>query len=187
MQKYKCITVAILICCNLQVKSQKRGYVWTFGHHAAIDFNVGAPVNDTYAVISRGSCASICDTVGPLLFYSSYDDDVYNIGGPPFSNGEIFNSQHQTMQNGDSIVMGLWYYELVVIDNPLNQNQYYVFSIGVTGNYGIYYSLVDMSLNDGLGAVIQKNIQLQNFKQVDCLTAIKHGNGRDWWILFRKK
>jgi hypothetical protein len=43
-----------------------------------------------------------------------------------------------------------------------------------------------MSANSGQGAVIQKNIQLENFKAVDCLTAIKHGNGRDWWVIFRK-
>ncbi|MBL0341518.1 MAG: hypothetical protein IPP71_11590 [Bacteroidetes bacterium] len=43
-----------------------------------------------------------------------------------------------------------------------------------------------MNSNNGQGAVIQKNIQLQNFEMVDCLTAIKHGNGRDWWIVFRK-
>jgi hypothetical protein len=27
---------------------------------------------------------------------------------------------------------------------------------------------------------------LQSFEQVDCLNAVKHGNGRDWWVLFRK-
>jgi hypothetical protein len=43
-----------------------------------------------------------------------------------------------------------------------------------------------MRLNNGLGAVTVKNIQLQSFEQVDCLNAVKHGNGRDWWVLFRK-
>jgi hypothetical protein len=43
-----------------------------------------------------------------------------------------------------------------------------------------------MSLNGGMGGVIQKNVQLQNFANVDCITAIKHGNGRDWWIYFRQ-
>lgn len=27
---------------------------------------------------------------------------------------------------------------------------------------------------------------MQNFANVDCLNAIKHGNGRDWWMFFRK-
>nr|MBK9651654.1 T9SS type A sorting domain-containing protein [Bacteroidota bacterium] len=90
------------------------------------------------------------------------------------------------LKNGDSIVMGLWYHEVVIINNPSDISKYYVFSIGVTGNYGLYYSIVDMNANGGQGEVTQKNTMLQNFKMVDCLTAIKHGNGRDWWIIFRK-
>jgi hypothetical protein len=43
-----------------------------------------------------------------------------------------------------------------------------------------------MRLNGGLGAVTQKNVQLQSFQQVDCINAVKHGNGRDWWVIFRK-
>ena len=40
-----------------------------------------------------------------------------------------------------------------------------------------------MSLNGGLGAVIQKNIQLNTYQASDGLGAVKHGNGRDWWII----
>jgi hypothetical protein len=43
-----------------------------------------------------------------------------------------------------------------------------------------------MTLDGGLGAVTTKNYQLQNFNMVDCLSAVKHGNGRDWWLIFRK-
>ena len=43
-----------------------------------------------------------------------------------------------------------------------------------------------MSANGGLGEVIQKNVQLHNYKSADGLTAIKHGNGRDWWIINRR-
>lgn len=28
-----------------------------------------------------------------------------------------------------------------------------------------------------------KNIQLNNFRNADCVTAIQHGNGRDWWVI----
>ncbi|MBK8414468.1 MAG: hypothetical protein IPL22_08150 [Bacteroidetes bacterium] len=38
--------------------------------------------------------------------------------------------------------------------------------------------------DNGLGEVTQKNISLlNNIRLVDCLTAIKHGNGRDWWVI----
>ena len=184
MRIKKCIAVAIFICYSLQSVSQKRGNVWTFGHQAAIDFNSGMAIPDSSVVISRGSCASICDTTGQLLFYAAYDTSCFHAGVKP---GHIYNKNNLTMQNGDSLKCGAWYYEMVIIPFPNSDSLFYVFSIGVTTFYGLYYSIVDISQNGGLGAVIQKNVQLQSFKMVDCLAAIKHGNGRDWWIIFRKK
>ncbi len=70
-----------------------------------------------------------------------------------------------------------------------NNNLYYLFSIGGIGtnvDMGLFYSVIDMTLDGGLGAVTTKNYQLQNFNMVDCLSAVKHGNGRDWWLIFRK-
>jgi hypothetical protein len=165
------------------VQAQKRGAVWCFGDSALVDFSDTSNIGlGTSAVRSRGSCASICDSSGSLLFYSSYDYDVNSIGGPAFQNGEIFNSQHSTMQNGDSIVMAAWYRETVITPFPTSDSLY-VTGINIKG---LFYSLVDMSLNGGLGEVIQKNVQLENFKTVDCLNAIKHGNGRDWWVIIRR-
>ena len=68
---------------------------------------------------------------------------------------------------------------------PNDSNKYYLFTIGVTGNYGLYYSTIDMTQDSGRGAVVLKNIQLKNWSAVDGMSAIKHGNGRDWWVLVR--
>jgi hypothetical protein len=43
-----------------------------------------------------------------------------------------------------------------------------------------------MSQDNGLGAVVSKNNQLDTMPAVDCLQAIKHGNGRDWWLLYKQ-
>ena len=40
-----------------------------------------------------------------------------------------------------------------------------------------------MNLNNGLGAVIQKNVQISNTRPGDVVQAVRHGNGRDWWII----
>jgi hypothetical protein len=90
------------------------------------------------------------------------------------------------MQNGDSILGQLWYHELLILPFPGNDSLYYLFSIGVSSVYGLKYCVIDMKANGGLGEVIQKNIQLQSLPMVDCLTAVKHGNGRDWWLIFRR-
>ncbi len=184
------LAISFCIILSTSVFGQKRGAVWCFGDSALVDFSdTSNIVPGTSILKSRGSCASISDTTGNLLFYAGYDNDVYINGGGAFINGEIISHNHATMTNGDSINLSLWYHEVVIITDPANNEKYYVFTIEVTSPsppMGLFYSVVDMSLNGGLGEVIQKNVQLENFKTVDCLTAIKHGNGRDWWVVFQK-
>ncbi len=174
--------IFILILFNtLNSFSQNRNSVWCFGDSALIDFSdtsniiVGSCGLDT-----RGSCASISNQTGELLFYAFTRAAM---GG---NTTLVFDSTHQVMQNGDNIIGRGWYNELVIIPNPSDDSTYYLFSIGVTSIFGLYYSIINMRLNNGLGAVVLKNQQLNTFEQVDCLTAIKHGNGRDWWIISRK-
>ncbi|MBL0310528.1 MAG: hypothetical protein IPP77_12905 [Bacteroidetes bacterium] len=49
----------------------------------------------------------------------------------------------------------------------------------------LYYSLVDMNENFGLGAVVKKNVRLPIYQPMcsSRMTAVKHGNGRDWWLI----
>nr|MBK9653211.1 T9SS type A sorting domain-containing protein [Bacteroidota bacterium] len=175
--------VLLFIIAPTLCLAQKQGAVWCFGDSALVNFSDTANItNATSSVKSRGSCVSISDTMGQLIFYA-FSRATLN-GNTTLS----FNSSHQLIQNGDSIVGEGWYHELVTIPFPDSSHLFYIFSIGVTGSSqkGLYYSIVDMNGNGGQGVVTQKNIQLQNFKMVDCLTAIKHGNGRDWWVIFRK-
>ena len=44
---------------------------------------------------------------------------------------------------------------------------------------------MDVKYNNGQGRVIQKNVQLRNDTITDGITAVRHGNGRDWWVLAR--
>jgi len=130
--------------------AQFRNSIWCFGDSAMVDFTDTANITIGSSILrTRGSCATISDSVGNLLFYAGYDADVYTIGGPPYQNGEILNRLHQTMLNGDSIQIQLWYREAVIVNHPGNNNLYYVFTLGVTGGSGFFYSLVDMSLDSG--------------------------------------
>jgi hypothetical protein len=48
----------------------------------------------------------------------------------------------------------------------------------------LYYSLIDMSKNNGLGEVTEKNISiLQDTFSRGALHGVRHANGRDWWII----
>ncbi|MEO8150672.1 MAG: T9SS type A sorting domain-containing protein [Bacteroidia bacterium] len=175
---------AMLCCCHFFSLSQNRNSVWCFGDSALIDFSDTTNILvKSSSVDSRGSCTSMSDISGKLLFYTA---TMPYSAANSFYATFVFDSINAIMQNSDSIFGHAWYNELVTILNPANDSTYYLFSVGVTTIFGLYYSIIDMRLNNGLGAVTQKNIQLQSFEQVDCITAIKHGNGRDWWLLFRK-
>jgi hypothetical protein len=161
-----------------------QGSVWCFGDSSLVNYSDTASITtEVSKVKSRGSCASISDSSGNLLFYVSYDPTVVYSGTDPV---KAFNSSHQLLLNGDSMKGGGWYKEIVIVPFPGSDSLYYIFYVGVTLDDGAYYAVVDISANGGSGEVIQKNIQLQNFKCSDGITAIKHGNGRDWWIIFRR-
>jgi hypothetical protein len=171
------IFLLLLSCVPLQAQ---RGNIWCFGDSAALDFNGGAPVPSSSAVVSRGSCVSIADINGDLMFYGNTDG---NNGG--FYSGLVWNRNHELMLEGDSISGTSWFQEMIIVPNPADDSSYYLFSVGVTYQFGLMYSMVDMRGDGGLGAVTQKNVQLLNFLMVDCILAIKHGNGRDWWLMVK--
>ena len=147
------------IACDLLAQ---RGNIWCFGDSAALDFNGGAPVPSTSSIVSRGSCVSLSDSNGDLLFYAHTKAGVSGI-----TTGLIFNSTHQLLLDGDSIAGGGWYQEMVIIPNPADDSSFYLFSVGVTDQFGLMYSIIDMKGDGGLGSVTQKNVQLLNFLMVD--------------------
>jgi len=173
----------LFVFFSSNVSAQNRNSVWCFGDSAGIDFNnLFNPTSFQSGMDSRGSCSSISDANGMLQFYAF---TRATIGG---NSGLVFNNQHQLMQNGDSILGQGWYNEVLIIPATESDSTYYLFSIGVTNSslYGLFYSKITFDNFNVLGAVTQKNIQLQSFANVDCLNAIKHGNGRDWWVFFRR-
>ncbi len=127
-----------------------------------------------------------------------------------YSNGsKIFNGKHRLVEGGDSLSYGSdWrtsifagnYYGHFLIgsyQNPMialpsikNEAQYYFISIFISRDFNnnpkLVYSLVDLSLNGGKGIVIEKEIALKSGELGEAITACKHGNGRDWWIITRE-
>ena len=72
---------------------------------------------------------------------------------------------------------------------PFNSdtNKYYLFYIGFVYPSSILklmYSIIDFS-NNSAGVVIEKNIILIDSVSEN-LFAVRHGNGRDWWLICLK-
>jgi hypothetical protein len=176
--------IGFIILFNLMFQfasGQNRNSFWIFGDSCGIDFsNISNPVPITSNMDGRGSCASIADTSGNLICYAS----VLGYLNSDWAT-RIFNAQHQILQGANHITGEGWYNEVVIIPKPNDTSKYYVFSVGLDkpNNQGCFYTLIDMSLNNGSGAVLQQNINVNNATSGDCLTAVQHGNGRDWWVI----
>ncbi len=136
--------------------------------------------------------ASISDAEGNLLFYTN---GIY-----------IADASHEVMENGDSINnMGIsQQYSstglpipqgALILPFPENDSLYYVFHVPVIPDtngldafiFKLNYSVVNVNKNNGNGSVIDKDVTIiSDTLGFGKLTACKHANGRDWWILVRK-
>ncbi|MBK9637957.1 MAG: T9SS type A sorting domain-containing protein [Bacteroidetes bacterium] len=179
----------ILILASSSLSAQFTDRYWVFGDSAGIDFKIiSSPQPASSILRSRGTCASICDSLGDLLFYCGSPYVYQWIVQPNFNYtlGHIINKNHQLMQSGDSIVGLGWYQEMLIVPMPDNDSLFYIFCAAPSNtNHGMFYSIVDIKYNNGEGRVIQKNVQLRNDTLSDGITATRHGNGRDWWVVVR--
>jgi len=183
--------------------SQKLDNVWLFGRnsdvpeHAGtiIDFNMNPPdlflqFWDAYFYQTN---ASICDTAGNLLFYTN-GIYVANALHEPMENGGGLNpGAHADAHSDDGYILDQG---AMILPVPENDSLYYLLhmdKIVPDDNEGewfsskyFYYTLVNMNVNDGIGTVVVKNqIIKEGVFELGKLTATRHANGRDWWIILR--
>ena len=162
-----------LLSLSHQLYAQKEGNIWYFGDYAGLDFNSGSPVALLNSAMSQvEGCASIADANGNLLFYTD--------------GTSVWNSQHQVMPNGTGL-LGYWSasQSCIIVPAPGNSSIKYIFTTDAVDNSGINgmnYSVVDMTLNGGLGDVTIKNSFL-NGPSTEKLAAVRHANGVDFWVI----
>ncbi len=156
--------------------AQKRNAIWCFGDSARIDFNnPNLPIVFSSGMDGRGSCPSIADSNGNLILYANFNGNY---------DTKVWNSQHSPLANSNIMVGNVSYQGMVILPMPANDSLYYVFTTYLGD--GLYSHLVDMFHNSGQGNVVQKNIAITAQEIGDCLTAVKHGNGRDWWLIYKR-
>jgi gliding motility-associated-like protein len=153
---------------------------WYFGDHAAIKFTNTGPVAVTNSgMLTYEGCTSLSDANGQLLAYS---------------NGEaIWDSQHQIMPNGSSGLGGnnSTSQGALLLPMPGKPTTVYLFCLDAIENNlvgGLRYSIVDFSLRSGLGDVTATKgtvlpTPIIGGKVTEKLTAVRHANGRDYWIV----
>ena len=158
----------------MSVLAQQESYNWYFGRNAGITFlpsGTASAVSNS-AMNARFGSASISDScTGQLWFYTEGDT--------------VWNRNHQYMLNGTGLGGLNSTQSSLIVGKPGSSNgEYYVFTVGTTVNSGLSYSIIDMNLDNGLGAVVpgKKKISLIN-STLEKVTAVRHINNRDIWIV----
>lgn len=170
-----CVNVFIIFIQHGQLFSQNPAKIWYFGQNAGLNFNSGNPVSLSNGQLStQEGCASITDASGALLFYT---DGV-----------TVWNKNHQVMVNGTGLAGG-WSttQSALIIPLPGSGVLYYIFTIedqSMPGNFS--YSVVNMSMQGGLGQVAIKNTLIAT-NVTEKLCGIKDITGNNAWVLVHER
>jgi gliding motility-associated-like protein len=167
----------LLLFFPLLLAAQGETSNWYFGERAGLQFQ-----NDgTVQPLANGQintfegCASISDSFGGLLFYT---DGI-----------TVYNRNHQIMDNGN----GLYgdpssTQSAIIVPKPEDPGKLYIFTVDTSvsegdPDRGLNYSLVDMSLNDGNGAVVEKNIRLLDSCSEKITAVVKDCFDQSIWVM----
>lgn len=157
--------------CNLPTHT----FNWVFGDSVRINWGTGSPLMvATNKMGGFEACASYSDASGELLFYSD--------------GTRIWDRNHNLMPNG----LGMMGHRsasqgAIIVPVPGSETKYYLFTTDALENtffQGMRYSIVDMSLNGGMGDVdpSSKNTFLAGMMS-EMTAAIQHPNGTDYWVV----
>ena len=194
------MNLLITLICLLFVGAsfaQKEANVWHFGIGHSLDFNSGSPVQTSGSqMYTFEGSTSYCDEDGNLLFYSNGGGRIPASGQ---DGGKIWNKNNQVMYDMQGTEGGGWSaaQSSVVVPSPGEPNVYYLFTMeeiefdlnGVVpsepNGRGLRYFKIDMSLNGGLGDVVEADVQVYDYSY-EGICAIRHANGTDYWILINQ-
>jgi hypothetical protein len=187
---YICALLVFISLTPNYAIAQEEDFVWRLGSNFGINFNSSHA--DTFSANVQSPIletnSSVCDSVGELQFYT---------------NGiAVFNSESDTMVNGDSLnptFFTISHNPLpicqadIIIKRPAYTKEYYLFHETLIDDWNLiantlYLTKIDMTLDSGKGAVTEKNIHIYTNDTLvpGYISAVKHGNGLDWWLITRK-
>ncbi len=184
----------IILLANTSFGQGFYNHVWLTGNNPFAGFPNGRITFDTTGYIHvpemrkmsfKGTEATICDARGNFLMSTN---GIW-----------IANANNDTMLNGSGLNPGTgassWAFGLPMISNamfipfPGDSGKYLLihhsqeqFGPGYPA-FQLYMTSIDISLDSGLGAVTVKNEIILEDTLNWGIGAVKHANGRDWWII----
>ncbi|MBD8387398.1 hypothetical protein [Dysgonomonas sp. BGC7] len=175
--------------------AQKENYNWLFSRNVGLTWKTtrdfpaiglfgtavdatlsGIPTEIPSSIYTHEGCFAISDVDGNLLFYSN-GITIWDKNGTPMpnANGDL-TGHSSSSQSG------------VIVPYPGDNNKYIAFTLGANISDNLSYSIIDMTLRQGLGDVMpgKKNILISIGRRGmlgETLTAVRHSNREDFWIV----
>ncbi|MFN8323225.1 MAG: T9SS type A sorting domain-containing protein [Chitinophagales bacterium] len=206
--KKKLIIFSLVVTC-LFGQAQKHDYNWMTGYFSSLgydsnyqhwfgiskfDFNQQpvAITRDSLTISFDGSNSTISDVDGNMLFacngikvYNSFDEKIVD----SMDGGSLYL---RTMYPW-AYSLGIGYPQYhIVLPNPTNNKLYDIFYVLVDSFHipsglliegtSMLRCQIDVSLNGNKGASTQKDVIVNPVNSSLTVSAVKHANGRDWWL-----
>lgn len=191
-----CLLTTLLLIAMTGMYGQKNDYHWRFGYRighdnlnyiSSLDFNrYGEEAFISSEPESKQkfklTCAIANDAEGNFLF--SYDGTF------------VENKLGRRMENESDMLLhgeagGEFFPQTaLILPAPGSDSLYFLFYMAIEvieqdfHGRRVYCSVIDMSANEGVGKVVEKRkIVLEDTLGLGHLAAVKHANGRDWWLV----
>ena len=187
LKRYSLFLILTLTLQTPVVFGQLQNNNWVFGYGARVNFSGPIPVGSSNAAInSNESTASVSDpNTGQLLFYTD--------------GRKVWNANNQVMPNGANLLGGFYNsctQGALIVPFAEDNQRYYLFtleelealSLSPVVDNGLRYSVVDMTLNGGLGdvQVATINTPLAN-DLTEKLIVIRSTEIQGFWVIAHKK
>jgi PKD domain/Secretion system C-terminal sorting domain len=187
----------LLQCMSISLCAQNHDYHWFMGYQGGTQ----SPAGDEFGNIEfdfkfknkplfqqilnsnmnfHNTNSSICDSVGNLVCYT---------------NGvKLFDKNHHLAENGNNLVMPFnaddynFPQGALILPRPGTSDQYMQFSvernqIDPTIGWKLFCHYINIDSTDNIKVVQKRKLLVQDSLSYGLLSAVKHANGRDWWIL----
>ncbi|MEP7196482.1 MAG: gliding motility-associated C-terminal domain-containing protein [Saprospiraceae bacterium] len=163
------VFVFLNVFLNEFVSAQKEANNWYFSENAGINFSTIPPSSINLSQLNTADNSSaISDANGQILFYT---DGI-----------TVYNKLNQVMPNGFNLAGNQSGGQATLIIPIPKSNKFIVFSVPDVGNKSLYYSIVNMGLNNQKGDVELKNQKLFD-KSTEKIAGIYNCSNDYYWVI----
>ena len=159
------LLLMLALCFTFEAHSQPELINWFFGDGIQVTFGGNGPVLGPEASLSASGLnqpACISDASGNPVLYTD--------------GAGVFNAAGDLIQNGNFTQAS----ENMFVPDPGNPDRYYLFQ---SGNSGLKYSIVTMSLNGGQGGINDNEKNLSLNTQNCQLACAGHAEENAFWLV----